>query len=162
MGQVIVAADLANFSEGLTQLASFILLAQNHYPERLAFAVLSRPPTLFWLAWSAAQVRVWCLDKICLFLARNIHSYFLRSHEECSIQADYDVSSKRQPAVSRRLTGRAWCMQAFLDEKTRAKISLVYTNEELRTALLPHIQPAHLYESLGGCVSLSIAWLFHI
>lgn len=53
-------------------------------------------------------------------------------------------------------------MQAFLDEKTRAKISLVYTNEELRTALLPHIQPAHLYESLGGCVSLSIAWLFHI
>lgn len=53
-------------------------------------------------------------------------------------------------------------MQAFLDEKTRAKISLVYTNEELRTALLPHIQLAHLYESLGGCVSLRIAWLFHI
>ncbi|EIE24100.1 CRAL/TRIO domain-containing protein [Coccomyxa subellipsoidea C-169] len=94
VGQVIVAADLANFSEGLTQLASFIHLAQNHYPERLAFAVLSRPPTYFWLAWSAAQ--------------------------------------------------------AFLDEKTSAKITLVYTNDELRTALLPHIQPAHLYQSLGG------------
>lgn len=53
---MIVAADLANFSEGLTHLASFIHLAQNHYPERLAFAVLSRPPTLFWLAWTAAQV----------------------------------------------------------------------------------------------------------
>ncbi|BDA46216.1 probable phosphatidylinositol/ phosphatidylcholine transfer protein [Coccomyxa sp. Obi] len=94
VSQVIVAADLANFSEGLTQLANFIHLAQNHYPERLAFAVLSRPPTLFWLAWSAAQ--------------------------------------------------------AFLDEKTRAKISLVYTDKELQDVLLPLIQPAHLYENLGG------------
>jgi hypothetical protein len=41
-------------------------------------------------------------------------------------------------------------MQAFLDEKTKAKITLVYTDDELRSALLPHILPAHLYESLGG------------
>lgn len=43
-------------------------------------------------------------------------------------------------------------MQAFLDEKTRAKISLVYTEKELQDVLLPLIQPAHLYKSLGGCV----------
>lgn len=44
----------------------------------------------------------------------------------------------------------AGVVQAFLDEKTKAKICLVYTDQELRAALLPHIQPAHLYENLGG------------
>ena len=42
-------------------------------------------------------------------------------------------------------------LQAFLDEKTRAKISLAHSEEELRAALLPHIRPAALYQSLGGC-----------
>ena len=46
--------------------------------------------------------------------------------------------------------------QAFLDEKTRAKISLAYSDDELRAALLPYIQPAHLYESLGGCAPSSL------
>lgn len=30
--------------------------AQAHYPERLALAVICRPPTLFWLMWTASQV----------------------------------------------------------------------------------------------------------
>lgn len=52
----MVVADMGGFSDAVTDLASFVELAQSHYPERLALAVLSRPPTLFWLAWSAAQV----------------------------------------------------------------------------------------------------------
>lgn len=50
--------------------------------------------------------------------------------------------------------------QAFLDAKTRAKISLAYSDEELRAALLPYIQPAHLYESLGGC-ALAFSFCMH-
>ena len=33
-----------------------VQLWQAHYPERLALAVICRPPTLFWLMWTASQV----------------------------------------------------------------------------------------------------------
>ena len=56
VSQLVVVADMGGFSDAVTDLASFVDLAQSHYPERLALAVLSRPPTLFWLAWTAAQV----------------------------------------------------------------------------------------------------------
>ncbi len=89
---MIVAADLANFSEGLTQLANFIHLAQNHYPERLAFAVLSRPPTLFWLAWSAAQVRSKCE----LHVAH--HMWKPLTLQSCSANANLEQGVVYKPA----------------------------------------------------------------
>ncbi|KAK9842519.1 hypothetical protein WJX81_004091 [Elliptochloris bilobata] len=97
VGKIVVVADMEAYSDSavpaMATRVECLRLAQAHYPERLALAVICRPPTLFWLMWTASQ--------------------------------------------------------PFLDEKTRGKVVLVYSEEEMRAAL-QCIPPERLYPVFGG------------